>query len=117
MESVARNEATLQASMRRASYGKPDISDPTGVILFLILVGIALLFDRGKQALLHRSAEVYHPVIHAFFEELSTFGFVSLLAFLCKKEWSDGNSIVYMIGGRIGEGYGYVFNHARISMF
>ena len=108
MESGARNQATFQASMRRAKYGNPDISDPTGVVLFLILVGIALLFDRGKHAILNRSAEVYHPVVHAFFEELSTFGFVSLLAFLCKKEWSGGSSIVYMIGGQIGEGYGYV---------
>ncbi len=107
-------ESETQAmSTRRASYGTPNISDPTGVILFLILVGIALLFDRGKHAVLNRSAEVYHPVIHAFFEELSTFGFVSLLAFLCKKEWSDGRSFVYMIGGHIGEGYGYAIytNH------
>jgi hypothetical protein len=95
-----------QVSMRRASYGTPDISNPTGVVLFLILVGIALLFDRIKHIILNRSSEVYHPVIHAFFEELSTFGFVSLLAFLCKKEWSAGISIVYLIGGNIGEGYG-----------
>ncbi len=108
MELATRYQDTSLVSTRRASYGTPDISDPTGVVLFLILVGIALLFDRSKHAILNQSSEVYHPVIHAFFEELSTFGFVSLLAFLCKKEWSGGSSIVYLIGGNIGEGYGYV---------
>ena len=44
----------------------------------------------------------YKPVIHAFFEEISTFGFVSLLAFLAVKEW-NGVSIVQMIGNNVGD--------------
>lgn len=77
-----------------------------GVVIFLILVCIAILFDRGKRALLTSVSQHYRPVIHAFFEELSTFGFVSLLAFLATKEWNGGLSIIYMIGDNLGDGYG-----------
>ena len=83
----------------------PDISHPSGIVLFLILTAIAILFDRGKRFVLENSSQYFHPVIHAFFEELSTFGFVSLLAFLCKKDW-NGTTIVYIIGDHIGGGFG-----------
>jgi hypothetical protein len=77
-----------------------------GVVIFLILVSIAILFDRGKRGLLNTVPQHYRLVIHAFFEELSTFGFVSLLAFLATKEW-NGVSIIYMIGNSVGAEYGY----------
>jgi hypothetical protein len=77
-----------------------------GVVIFLILVSIAILFDRGKRGLLNTVPQHYRLVIHAFFEELSTFGFVSLLAFLFTKEW-NGLSIIYMIGNSFGAEYGY----------
>ncbi len=83
----------------------PNISHPSGVVLFLILISVAILFDRVKRNLLVRTSHYYHPVIHSFFEELSTFGFVSLLAFVCKKEW-NGYSVVYRVGDDIKDGYG-----------
>jgi hypothetical protein len=92
---------------RSSSEQPPDVSHPSGVILFIILVGVAILFERGKRYILQKSSHYYHPVVHAFFEELSTFGFVSLLAFLCKKEW-HGHTIVNLIGDELGDGYGYV---------
>jgi hypothetical protein len=79
-----------------------------GVVIFLILVSIAIFFDRGKRALLNSVPQHYRLVIHAFFEELSTFGFVSLLAFLATKEWNNGLSIIFMIGNSVGAEYGYV---------
>jgi hypothetical protein len=83
----------------------PDVSHPSGIIVFLILTLIAILFDRGKRVLLESASHYYQPVMHAFFEELSTFGFVSLIAFIVKKDW-DGQKIVYLIGDSIGEGLG-----------
>ena len=83
----------------------PNISHPSGIVLFLILISVAILFDRVKRTLLVKTSHYYQPVIHSFFEELSTFGFVSLLAFLCKKEW-NGYSIVYRIGDEIEDGFG-----------
>jgi hypothetical protein len=78
-----------------------------GVVLFLFLVGTAIFVDRIKRALMNSVSDHYRPAIHAFFEELSTFGFVSLVAFLATKEW-NGYSIIYMIGSNLGEGYGSV---------
>ena len=96
----------LQRTATAASVST-DFSQPgqvfCGVIVFLTLVCFALFFDRGKKGLLNMVSVPYKPVIHAFFEEISTFGFVSLLAFLAVKEW-NGVSIVQMIGNNVGDG-------------
>ena len=79
---------------------------PSSVVIFSVLIFVALMFDRGKRYLFMRCGKHYQVVVHAFFEEISTFGFVSLVAFIFEKDWNGQGSILYMVGNLIEDGYG-----------
>jgi len=68
-------------------------ANPAGYVVLLFLISLLMLFERLKHWLMHSVPRSYMPVMHAMFGELSSLGFVSLVAFFFEYE-PPGNLFV-----------------------
>lgn len=55
-----------------------------------------------RQVLESHVPKTVLPVVHAFFAELATLGFVSLVAFLMERAWNSQGSLLDQIGAKLG---------------
>lgn len=55
-----------------------------------------------RQVLESRVPKTVLPVVHAFFAELATLGFVSLVAFLMERAWDSKGSLLDQVGAKLG---------------
>jgi len=61
-------------------------ANPAGYVVLLFLISLLMLFERLKHWLMRSVPRSYMPVMHAMFGELSSLGFVSLVAFFFEYE-------------------------------
>jgi hypothetical protein len=78
------------------SGAKPLCRYPTtvaGYAVLLTIISILMFFERLKHILIHTVPRSYMPVMNAMFGELSSLGFVSLVAFFF--EFEPPGTILY----------------------
>jgi len=94
-------------------------ASPASFILFMFLISIIIIFEKIKNMIHHAVPKAYMPVIHAIFAELSTLGFVSLIAFLLNFSISSEKSLMDKVGYSISLGHELhnMFEHMHWLLF
>jgi len=94
-------------------------ASPASFMLFMFLISIIILFEKIKSVIHHAVPKAYMPVIHAIFAELSTLGFVSLIAFLLNFSFSTEKSLMDKVGYSINLGHELhnMFEHMHWLLF
>lgn len=90
------------------SGAKPLCRYPTtlaGYAVLLTIISILMLFERIKHWLVHTVPRSYMPVMNAMFGELSSLGFVSLVAFFFEFEPPGQPSVLDRIGHAVHLGH------------